>query len=543
MRNWSFGQRKKVAIGFLAFILTAGFVVAFMYSPDEGIAYSFLPNDRGGLHRKSSLPLSKSAYLKSYRVGFETSPGNEDYLQVLPDWEQVNSNGFGDPQASEVSALETFNGQLYAGTNNPTNLARIFRSSDGVMWTPVIEPGFGISHDIAPPAILDLVVFNGRIYASTGRGDGPGQIWRSLDGVNWAPMVIHGFGDPDVVDITALTEYNGLIYAGATDLITGAQIWRSYTGDNNTWVQVAPTVPGTAAASVTGFAEFDGGLYAAIESDSPAQIWRSYGGNWAPAISDGFGNSFTTSTGGMTVFGSYLYVGAGNTEDGALLFRTNDGDNWESVITPGFGDSNNKKVEMVFILHNYLYASVKNSATGIEIWQSTDGISWEQVNQDGFGDLNNTGSNWNNAKAAFMNQLYVGTSNVIDGGEIWRMQQLFAVDLSPDNSLDGPAGRTINYTLKITNTGTMTDTFDLTTEGNSWVTAISSPSISLDPGVQNTFTVTVTIPENALAGATDTVAVTATSESDNGVKDTAVLTTRCSDLVSMVYLPVILRFR
>jgi len=319
--------------------------------------------------------------------------------------------------------LEVFNGYLYAGTTNSIDGARIFRSQDGVTWTPVTQPGFGIPHDTAPSAILDLVVFNGRLYASTGQGDGPGQIWRTLNGVNWAPMVIAGFSDPDTVDITVLAVYNGLLYAGATNLISGAQIWRSFTGDSNTWTRVAPAVPGTDAATVTGFAVFDGALYAAVESEAPVQIWSSYGGAWTTAMSNGFGNTLTTSSGGMAEFAGYLYVGAGNSMEGAQLWRTSDGVGWEQTITPGFGDPNNLKVEMVFVHQNHLYVSVGNAQTGIELWRLTDGTLWEQANRDGFGDSSNSGSNQSNAAVAFLSRLYVGTSNTVDGGEVWRTQQ------------------------------------------------------------------------------------------------------------------------
>ncbi len=73
-----------------------------------------------------------------------------------------------------------------------------------------------------------------------------------------------------------------MINAGVTNQVTGAQVWRSSTGDNNTWEQVAPTLPGTIPASITGFAEFEGGLYAAVEleEDLPAQVWFSDGGAW-----------------------------------------------------------------------------------------------------------------------------------------------------------------------------------------------------------------------------------------------------------------------
>lgn len=356
-------------------------------------------------------------------TGAFASAPDTDMAQETPPWQQVNTNGFGDPQAVEVSALEAFNGHLYAGTANPTAGARIFRSQDGTTWDPVSQPGFGIGTDTRPLAIMDLAVFNQKLYASTGRSENAGQIWRSQDGTTWAPMVIAGFGDPDSVDITALAEFNGYLYAGVTNRVNGAQVWRSASGDNNTWSQVAPATPGAAAATITGFAVYGGALYAAVESDGPAQVWRTSGGAWTTLVSDGFGSSTTTSTGGMAEFAGYLYVGAGDEVDGAQLWRTNDETNWEQAITPGFGDPNNQTVEAVFVFANQLYANVKNATTGIEIWRSTDGAVWAQVNGDGFGDGNNSGSNRSHAAAGYLGNLYVGTSNAVDGGEVWRMQE------------------------------------------------------------------------------------------------------------------------
>ena len=402
-------------------------------------------------------------------------------VQDVSSWQQVNSNGFGDPLASEVSALAAFNGYLYAGIHSDANDARIYRSPDGVTWNAVIEPGFGISHDIAPRAILDFIVFNNRLYTSTGRGGDPGQIYRTLNGTSWAPMVIYGFNDQDNVDISAFAVYGGMIYAGVTNSVSGAQIWRSYTGDNNSWTQVAPDTPGTAAATITGFAEFDGALYAAVESESPAQIWQSFGGaanNWATIVSDGFGSSSTTMTGGMAVFGGYLYVGAGNTSAGAQLWRTNNGTDWTQAITPGFGDSNNLKVEAVFVFQNTLYISVKNTVTGVEIWRSTNGSVWEQANLDGFGDSHNSDSNWSNATANFLGQLYAGTTNAVAGGELWRMQTNSAdLGLGMVDAVDPVTlGDPIEYTLTVSNAGpdlaqsvVLTDTLPV---GVSYISAV-----------------------------------------------------------------------
>ena len=372
---------------------------------------------------------------------FALASGNREHYLVpaIPAWQQVNSNGFGDPQAPEVSALEAFNGYLYAGTYNPVNPApgqlydgaRIFRSSDGVTWIPVTQPGFGNTHDIAPPAILDFLVFNNYLYAGTGRGNAS-QVWRTSNGTTWAPMDVTGFSDADNVAVDVLAEYGGKIYAGVTNQVNGAQVWSSFTGDNNTWSRVAPKVLGTEPASVTGMVEFDGALYAAVESAAPAQIWQTYGGAWTTIVSDGFGESNTTLTGGMEVFNGYLYVGAGNTSSGAQLWRTSNGNTWQKVLTPAFGDMNNQQVEMVSVFGNQLYISLQNEATGIEIWRSADVVNWEQVNQDGFGDKNNTSSNASNAAAGFFGQIYVGVLNSADGGELWRKQQ---EGIPPANSI------------------------------------------------------------------------------------------------------------
>jgi hypothetical protein len=397
-------RKRKLSFFFLVMLLVAGFAVLTASRPGSGSAKNLAAADAMG-----------SPGVLSGELGLPRGQ---------PLWEQVNSSGFGDLDAGEVSALETFSGYLYAGTTNPIDLALILRSPDGVTWTPVIQPGFGWTHDSAPPAILDMIVFNGRLYAGTGKGDGAGTIWRTVGGVAWAPMVSAGFGYPDTVDITAFGEFNSYIYAGATNLLSGAQIWRSFSGDSNTWTKVAPALPGMYGNTITGFAAFGGALYAAVESVGPAQIWRSLqGSDWTAVVSNGFGDSLTTSTGGMAVFGGYLYAGAGNDSEGAQLWRTDDGSSWQQMIPPGFGHPDNQKVETVFVFQNQLYASVNDANTGMELWRSSDGAVWEQVNPDGFGDSHNTGSNWSNATADFLSQLYVGTANVVAGGELWRMEQ------------------------------------------------------------------------------------------------------------------------
>jgi hypothetical protein len=94
-----------------------------------------------------------------------------------PGWQQVNSDGFGDAGATEVTALAVYGSYLYAGTHHAADGALILRSPNGVTWNPVIEPGFGNPHDTITPAILDLEVYGSYLYAATGRGDGEAKIY------------------------------------------------------------------------------------------------------------------------------------------------------------------------------------------------------------------------------------------------------------------------------------------------------------------------------------------------------------------------------
>jgi hypothetical protein len=226
----------------------------------------------------------------------------------------------------------------------------------------------------------------------------------------------------------------------------------------------------------------------------------------------------------MAVFGGYLYTGAGNTNSGAQLWRTSDGENWISA-TPAFGHTNNEKVEQVFVFQNQLYIGVTNTFAGIEIWRTADGALWEQANVAGFGDSKNSTTNGSNATADLLGQLYVGTSNTTDGGELWRMQQPYGVNLSPDQAKQGSAGQNVTYTLSITNTGQMADSFDLTATGQTWTTTLSTSLVNLAPSASADFTVTVAIPAGAPGNATDTVSISARSQGAPSINAGANLTT------------------
>jgi hypothetical protein len=343
----------------------------------------------------------------------------------VPGWEQVNINGFGDRETNGVTALEVFGGQLYAGASNWEDGARVWRTADGTSWTSVSDLGLGTLYTNTNPAILDMIVFDGQLYASTGWDGVGGQLWRSASGAAWEQVEGNGFGDATNGAIAALGVFNNTLYATTHSFTSahGLEIWRSSTGDSGDWSRVVADGNGDADNYVcTGLVEFRNHLYAAIENEADgAEVWRTDDGiDWTRVVTGGFGYADNTQTGGFAIFGDHLYVGTRNETTGAQLHRSSDGTTWEQMADDGFDDPNNVKIESLMTFNGYLYAGTDNDVTGLEVWRSSDGVAWTQVNPDGFGDSNNFGMLWSVATAAFNSRLYIGTRNGANGGELWK---------------------------------------------------------------------------------------------------------------------------
>ncbi len=121
--------------------------------------------------------------------------------------------------------------------------------------------------------------------------------------------------------------------------------------------------------------------------------------------------------------------------------------------------------------------------------------------------------------------------------------QTYGVEVTGDSSGSGAPGAVVPYDVTITNTGDGSDTFDLTTSGNTWTATLSENSVTLGAGESAVVTVEVNIPGDAADGDMDTVTVTATSTGDPGVSDSHGITTTASTAPSNfpTYLPIMLK--
>jgi hypothetical protein len=116
--------------------------------------------------------------------------------------------------------------------------------------------------------------------------------------------------------------------------------------------------------------------------------------------------------------------------------------------------------------------------------------------------------------------------------------QLYNLNLRPVVDWEaGPPGSTVTYSLQLTNTGQVTDTFNIAATSYTWPTAAP---ISVGPLVSDESVlveVSVSIPSDAPIGTTDKAIITFTSQGDNSQTATAILNTISGNL--FYYLPLV----
>ncbi len=101
---------------------------------------------------------------------------------------------------------------------------------------------------------------------------------------------------------------------------------------------------------------------------------------------------------------------------------------------------------------------------------------------------------------------------------------VYGSELSADDAQSGAVGSVVTYTVYITNSGNVDDTFDVSAAAV-WNSTPSVNSIMLNAGQMGSFIVVVEIPANAADNDSDTTTITATSQTDGNATDNGDLTT------------------
>ena len=101
---------------------------------------------------------------------------------------------------------------------------------------------------------------------------------------------------------------------------------------------------------------------------------------------------------------------------------------------------------------------------------------------------------------------------------------VYSPSLATDQAEEALPGTTVTYTLWLTNSGNVSDTYDISASGE-WTTAVSDTSVTLAVGAGTQIWLSAQVPADALYGAMDTAVLTATSINDPMATATANLTT------------------
>jgi uncharacterized membrane protein len=123
-------------------------------------------------------------------------------------------------------------------------------------------------------------------------------------------------------------------------------------------------------------------------------------------------------------------------------------------------------------------------------------------------------------------------------GAVAYLESFFGLELSPlSDARSADAGRTVTYTLHLTNSGSLADTFDLTVSGNSWTTVAPGMVGPLAATEEEKVEVTVSIPSSASHSMADTAGVTIASQGDATLYATAILTTTVNSVYGVTVHP------
>jgi len=106
----------------------------------------------------------------------------------------------------------------------------------------------------------------------------------------------------------------------------------------------------------------------------------------------------------------------------------------------------------------------------------------------------------------------------------------YGFSLSPLESVQyGLPGSTLTYTLHLTNTATLSDTYLLTPSGGQWASSVPTTTGVLLPGEHITLPVVVNIPPQAPYGSDDTLQVVVVSQGNAAAQGVAALTSIVAD--------------
>ena len=278
-------------------------------------------------------------------------------------WERVDpSAGFGNMRNITASSMEVHQGTLYVGVRNYNLLLDSSQggqiwSYDEANWTKEMDGGFGDNMNIGVSALKS---YNGQLYAGTARLDltidvfnefisvtSKGcQLWRGIPGA-WEKLADNGFGHEMNGEIGAMDVFEGKLFMGTSNGNT------SFNFDFVTWKD-------------TNYKYKTDGIYiySFDGTDITEEISQGFGN---------YDDSATWEMASVDLNGEeLLLVGTSRAEVKPASLMVYDGDEWFHGADDGFGNNKNWAITSLAEFEGVIYAGTCNQS-GLEVWCGTLG--------------------------------------------------------------------------------------------------------------------------------------------------------------------------
>lgn len=347
-------------------------------------------------------------------------------------WTQVGSTANFGAGINWVSGLAEMGGKIYAGLGANAGEADVWEYN-GSTWTQV--GGDGINSSWAASTyeeVLDLLAYNGKLYAGLGTGSGDAEVWEWSGSGSWTKIggdgINSGWG-AGYEFAFRLVVFDGKVIVGIGGSTTEAEVWE-WNG-STAWTKIGGdsvngSWAGTNETLVYSFAVHGGDLYAGLGSGGTglADVWKYSGGAWTQiggdTLNGSWGSTYDKVTSLCSLDGT-LYAALGGSTGEAEVWAWN-GSAWTKVGGDGLGwaDSTYEDAFRLVAVNGVLYAGLGSGSGDAEVWRYNGATSWTKIGGDSVnGSWDSTNATIFNLFGDSSNQLWAGVGTT--AGSLWKV--------------------------------------------------------------------------------------------------------------------------
>ncbi len=362
--NSNNGEFGALEYGGFLYVATENSVTGMEVWRHDGVG-AWTPSSTGGFGDANNTELQGAAVFGGdfLVITGNTVTGVEVWTHDGATWTQVNVDGFGNPQ-NQDGELVVLNNTLYAVTYNFVTGCGVQRYNGGSSWTPIGQNGLG---GLNPEA--ELAFWNGNLYAGTSNPTGC-EVLQYQGGTSWTRVDPGNGFDASAGnnEYASLYVYNNVLYAATENYQTGTETWE-YQGGTS-WVQRNTDGFGDANnADIEPALPFNGALYIGTISSPSAggEVWRYDGGSSFTQVSlPGYGSTPNLAIASLAEYGGEMYGSTFNLASGTEVWRYVSGTTWTRVDPgSGFGQVNGEYAQLV-VFKNELYAVLPDTVWRLE---------------------------------------------------------------------------------------------------------------------------------------------------------------------------------